>query len=129
MEKNIRKYYLSKDDSDYSHFVNRWVDHDGKIMKFACQLLDKAMIKESVKLVPYEKEVFYFYVNEMKIFVSFENTGFQVNWLVCSEKHGCVILRLPYFYDVLKYLYSDQVEQDLIQICEEFSAPCADDPD
>ncbi len=129
MEKIRRKYFLSKDDSDYTQFVNRWIDHDGKIMKFACELLDKAMIKESAKLVPYEKEIFYFYVNEMKLFVSYENTGFQVNYLVCSEKHGCVILRLPCFYDVLKYLYTDMVEQDLRQICEEFSSPGVDDPD
>lgn len=129
MEKIRRKYFLSKDDSDYTQFVNRWIDHDGSVMKFACLILDKAMLKESKKLVPYEKEIFNFYVNEMKLFVSYENTGFQVNYLVCSEKYGCVIVRFPCFYDVLKYLYTDKVEQDLCQICVEFSEPFVDDSD
>lgn len=121
MEKIRREYFKCSDDSNYSEMINRWVDHDGFMMKWACKIFDQASIEETKKKVPFEKNLFYFYVNGMKIIVSYENLGNKSNYNVCLEEYGCVIVLIKTFYELLKYLYTERVETDLVEIVEEFS--------
>lgn len=108
-----RQYFLCKDDSDYSETVNRWIDKDGVLMKWACKIMDQASKEESKKLVPFEKAMFYFFIGDRKILISYENTGKLQRYVVNYIELGSVIITLDNFHDLLNYLYSDEVEADL----------------
>lgn len=108
-----RQYFLCKDDSDYSETVNRWIDNDGLLMKWACKIMDQASKEESKKLVPFEKSMFYFFIGDRKILISYENTGKLQRYVVNYIELGSVIITLDNFHDLLNYLYSDEVEADL----------------
>lgn len=108
-----RQYFLCKYDSDYSDTINRWIDNDGMLMKWACKIMDQSFKEESKKLVPFEKPMFYFFIGDRKILISYENTGKLQRYVVNYIELGSVIVTLDNFYDLLNYLYSDDVEDDL----------------
>lgn len=111
-----RQYFLCKDDSDYSVTVNRWIDNDGLLMKWACKIMDQASYEESKKLVPFEKCMFYFYIGDQKVVVFYENTGFKTSYNVCLDPQGVCLVGFHLFYELLLYLYSERVDNDVLEL-------------
>lgn len=124
MDNIRRQYFIVENDQDNSEVINRWIDHDGQMMKWACKIMDQASREESKKLVPFEKPMFYFFIGDRKLLVSYENTGKFQRYVVNYIEIGSVITEIDNFYQLLNYLYSDKVEFDLNLFIENFDLKC-----